>query len=196
MKWIGEKILTIYVMTCLFAIPYYNWQYAKEHGFLEWLFLGEFVATAKGAAWPFFFATSIEFGARSKSSLREHRATAAGILEVLRLNADHSDLGISMAVMDDGARHEAIEKGETMRELLIVYGEALDVDAANSLYPDLGTRIVGQLVESYRIMNAAIKQRKPEKLREAYEMQADLASWLAPRGDEIIAILRDAVGDE
>jgi hypothetical protein len=40
------------------AAPYYNWQYAKENGFLKWVILGEVVATTKALAWPYFLATA------------------------------------------------------------------------------------------------------------------------------------------
>ena len=47
-------IVGLYFMSLAVMTPYYNWQYAKEHGFIKWLFLGEIVATLKSAAWPYF----------------------------------------------------------------------------------------------------------------------------------------------
>jgi hypothetical protein len=38
----------------LIFTPYYNWQYAKAHGFADWLFFGEFTATFKALGWPYF----------------------------------------------------------------------------------------------------------------------------------------------
>jgi hypothetical protein len=38
------------------AVPYFNWRYAQEHGFVRWFLFGEFIATAKGLAWPYFVA--------------------------------------------------------------------------------------------------------------------------------------------
>ena len=43
-----------FLVAVLFFAPYYNWPYAKEYGFLNWLFFGEFVATAKAMVWPYF----------------------------------------------------------------------------------------------------------------------------------------------
>jgi hypothetical protein len=37
----------------IFSI-YYNWQYAQKHGFWEWIFFGEVVATFKAFIWPYF----------------------------------------------------------------------------------------------------------------------------------------------
>jgi hypothetical protein len=36
------------------AVPYFNCQYAKDHGFLAWLLLGEIVPTLKATVWPYF----------------------------------------------------------------------------------------------------------------------------------------------
>jgi len=41
------------VAVMIFA-PYYNWNYAKKHGFLKWLCFGEVVATAQAAVWPYY----------------------------------------------------------------------------------------------------------------------------------------------
>lgn len=35
-------------------VPYFNWQYAKQHGFVNWLLLGEVVPTLKAIVWPYF----------------------------------------------------------------------------------------------------------------------------------------------
>ena len=59
MKKILLKILNIVIMiyfmvAFLIFTPYYNWTYAKEHGFVEWIFFGEVVATSKAITWPYF----------------------------------------------------------------------------------------------------------------------------------------------
>ena len=37
----------------IFAL-YYNWLYAKTHGFIAWLLFGEIIASLKALVWPFF----------------------------------------------------------------------------------------------------------------------------------------------
>ena len=37
-----------YMYTMIVAIPWMNWNYARENGFVKWLLLGEVVATANG----------------------------------------------------------------------------------------------------------------------------------------------------
>jgi hypothetical protein len=45
---IAGTALGLYVLVAIVAVPYFNWQYAREHGFVAWLLLGEVISTAKG----------------------------------------------------------------------------------------------------------------------------------------------------
>jgi hypothetical protein len=47
-------LIGIYFLSLLVFTPYFNWQYAKHNGFINWLFLGEIVATAKSVVWPYY----------------------------------------------------------------------------------------------------------------------------------------------
>lgn len=47
-------LIIIYLTGMSIAIPYYNWTYSKQNGFISWLLLGEFSATGKGLIWPYF----------------------------------------------------------------------------------------------------------------------------------------------
>ena len=38
----------------MISVPYFNWCYARDNGFVSWLFFGEIVATAQGAIWPVY----------------------------------------------------------------------------------------------------------------------------------------------
>jgi len=63
MKNILHKILItiIYLyffMAILICTPYFNWNYAKMHGFVNWICFGEVVATAKAIVWPYYVFVS------------------------------------------------------------------------------------------------------------------------------------------
>lgn len=49
-----KAMAALYFLSFLVVTPYFNWQYAKHHGFLKWLFLGEIIATAKSVVWPYY----------------------------------------------------------------------------------------------------------------------------------------------
>lgn len=58
MKHIFSKLLTgtlsLYALSILIFMPYFNWQYAKENAFIKWLILGQIVPTAKSLIWPYY----------------------------------------------------------------------------------------------------------------------------------------------
>ncbi len=45
-------LIAVYGLSVLIATPYYNWKWARTHGFASWLFFGELVATAQALVWP------------------------------------------------------------------------------------------------------------------------------------------------
>jgi hypothetical protein len=47
-----------YVVGQMGAMTYFNWQYAKDNGFMKWLLLGEVAATAKSVIWPYYLVKS------------------------------------------------------------------------------------------------------------------------------------------
>lgn len=52
-------IVGMYLLAANFVfVPYYNWQFAKEHGFMEWLFFGELSATMRAYRWPLLVFSS------------------------------------------------------------------------------------------------------------------------------------------
>lgn len=47
-----DAIAAVYCIGLFIATPYFNWLYAKEHGFWSWVFFGEIIATIKAMIWP------------------------------------------------------------------------------------------------------------------------------------------------
>jgi hypothetical protein len=44
----------VYLIGTMISAPYFNWCYARDNGFVSWLFFGEIVATAQAAIWPVY----------------------------------------------------------------------------------------------------------------------------------------------
>jgi len=47
-------IIGLYFLSVMIFVPYYNWQYARSNGVIDWMFFGEIAATAKAIVWPYF----------------------------------------------------------------------------------------------------------------------------------------------
>jgi hypothetical protein len=75
---IGLMIWYAYFVITMLTIPVFNWRYAREHGFVSWLLLGEVVATFKAVAWPYYAITALggRVGAGDTAMTLEERAFA------------------------------------------------------------------------------------------------------------------------
>ena len=52
---VGGFVMLAYLFVAMaIMVPYYNYQFARDHGFLSWFLLGEIVPTAKALVWPYF----------------------------------------------------------------------------------------------------------------------------------------------
>ena len=49
-----QYIMVAYLISVAFATPYVNWVFAKENGFLAWLFFGQIIPTFQAFVWPYF----------------------------------------------------------------------------------------------------------------------------------------------
>src|ERR1700693_2000124 len=79
-------IFNLYTISLMVSIPYYNWQYARQHSFSDWLIWGEFAPTAKAFVWPYFAMQRVksrEVEPRPLTTPREQIADA-NILSAIR----------------------------------------------------------------------------------------------------------------
>ena len=72
------RLLSIYILSQIIMIPYFNWQYAQKNGFMNWLLLGEVVATAKAFVWPWYIfrpSQSSKWTVAEKKQLQHFRTS-------------------------------------------------------------------------------------------------------------------------
>jgi hypothetical protein len=98
---LATGLIFLYLLAALVVFtPYYNWKYAQSNGFVSWLLLGEFVATAKAFAWPYFLLTS-------NSQLQEDDSAEVKIVEY----TDH-EYGFAFLFPSDWKMVPLPQKGE------------------------------------------------------------------------------------
>jgi len=71
LKELAALALSFYMLSVGLAVPYFNWQYAKRHGFASWLMLGEVVATAQALVWPYYALAGREDAPRCTEAEKE-----------------------------------------------------------------------------------------------------------------------------
>ena len=188
-KCVGYAV-SLYMMSVMCMVPYFNWRFAKDNGFIAWLFLGEIVPTAKGLVWPFFvFKTSDVDRQRASVHTLENILTIRQ--KALELSAQwHDKPSIPQDVL--GQMKDCSD--EMLRESRTVDPMLLD-----GVYPQLGTMFSEKFVKSLALAvemeNDGIARRAkgeppdtPEgrqKLKQATELEVEWAEWFTPRTHEI-----------
>jgi hypothetical protein len=185
----------LYGLSVMFAVPYYNWQYARENGFAKWLLWGEIVPTLKGSAWPYYAF--------------QHQAKADGPTKPLsqsQINTMHTMTMIRALNEDQQATY--ISNGRAPGVLLtqeqiarIIELDTLAFESANStnegvlnrLYPELGTRFKNHFQESCRLFISGMKYQSREDLQNSKKLDHMWAEWYTTNHKEIEDALNAAI---
>jgi hypothetical protein len=55
----GPTLLFFYGIGSGISFLYFSYQFAREYGFLAWLFLGEFIPALKSLLWPLYLLMAL-----------------------------------------------------------------------------------------------------------------------------------------
>ena len=144
MKKIKSSIVTaliyIYIIPMFFFVPYYNWKYAKDKGFVKWVLLGEVVATAKAFAWPYYtffdkpkvshvshFTKSLEYAIKSTEIANKN--------DGLYIKGDDSDMKLHIDL-----------KRKALKE-----ARKVDIEKLNKDHPNLGNHFRDEYMEGLHL---------------------------------------------
>jgi hypothetical protein len=167
------------MITMFFALPYYNWQYAKEHGFVDWLIWGEITPTAKAFIWPYLVLhNSKPQEARSpdgKHSL--HDSDERNISSAFRAVQLHQQ---ATAIIDDSPTPLSSEQTKKVIELSeesLRLSDMTDEQALNKLYPEFGTRFKRELCEEERLTISGLRSGSANDLLKAGALDRSWVAW-------------------
>lgn len=132
MKKIGLMIWYAYFAITVLAVPVFNWRYAREHGFVSWLCLGEVVATFKAVVWPYY-----AFMGLGGSMTSEERAFAEQWNQWLEDHPKEINALRTRAIADN------MPKEEISREMM-----ALMVRFSNEANLDIPQRFIDEIKNS------------------------------------------------
>jgi predicted RNA-binding Zn-ribbon protein involved in translation (DUF1610 family) len=75
-------VILIYFVGFMVSLPFFNWKFARAHGFLNWLAFGEIVPTAKAFIWPYYTVRSL-LPEKSQTQEREDSPRARAVQQRL-----------------------------------------------------------------------------------------------------------------
>ncbi len=176
LKVLAQIVLAVYFWPMLFFVPYYNWTYAREHGFGRWLLLGELAATGKALVWPYFALTD---GAKA-SWTDQQRENARHIVK----SFDARQAATKLA--NQGPPYSSVPPAET-QERQRLYHVALDEarqvtdEVLEKVLPGLGKPFREKYQRSIELQLQAIDQANVAAEIAGSQLHDEWVDWINPR---------------
>jgi hypothetical protein len=167
----------IYVMSMTFAAPYYNWQYAKENGFVNWLFFGEVVATAKSLIWPYYAVVGFSSEQAHHTDLHfanSRRASTEALNLVNRFDGGLADLPSKDA--SDVAR---------LLEASVTEAELVDDSYLKQVHPEFLRRFRDEYTGSLRDLADGVRTSDVAKQIAAATAYNSFSEWVKTHAKEL-----------
>jgi hypothetical protein len=166
-----RTIFSFYFVTIVFAVPYFNWRYANEHGFMSWIFFGEVIATAKSLVWPYFAFTGSGTASGPDAHFTNSKRSAEEALTIL----NRFDLG----------RLPAKEGADVLRLLQEAVAEAeLVKDSYLQVHPEYARRYKEDYIGALRHLGEGIRENNATKQVLAAKKYNDFSDWVSSHRNE------------
>ncbi len=178
-----------FAVTGLIFLPYYNWQYAREHGFASWLFLGELAASAKALGWPYFaFAqtsknlhgdTFHDWTALEKANSKHFLLSIQADLQSIQLSRDRANKDLSPS-----ERSEIL----TLRETALREARLIAPATLHKIHPDLQRHLTTEYIPGLenRIRHLRSPAGDEQAERKGLALLDSWADWFNANRDDIL----------
>jgi hypothetical protein len=186
-------VLQLYVASVFVAVPYYNWEYAREHGFTDWLVWGEIVPTGKAFAWPYYAMH------RSKPLEEKSAIVPLSQRQINRMNimsADRAIASAQQATYVTNTREQGSALTSEQKRKVIEYstealesGDATDEEALNKIYPEFGTRFKRDFCGSLRFFVSGLRTGSINDLAKSNELDHAWGQWANENRKQIAAAM-------
>jgi hypothetical protein len=176
MKNIVERFLSamiaLYAISLVFFIPYYNWRFAKEHGFVAWIFLGEVVATGKGVAWPLFVVKDVFLNPQETNPDYRHYMNSLIAFEEARDKLENVT-----------NPRDVLEKNEVIELLNLSLKEARFVSAAflDDVHPEFAHKYQNDYMTAVSDMIAGLESGSSSKFQNGINNYDEYVYWMLER---------------
>jgi hypothetical protein len=171
-----------FAITSIFFLPYYNWQYAREHGFIEWLFFGEIISSTKAFAWPYYVFSNYYIS--SKLVLTSQKIWSSQDIA----NSKHFLFSIQADLQSKKLSHDRASTGVTnseRNEILLLKQTALrEVRLTNDatlrkIHPDLPHHLATEYIPALEklIQSLTSPNDDPEAAQEGVKLFDAWVDW-------------------
>lgn len=194
-------VFSLYMITVCLAGAYFNWQFAKANGFVNWLLFGEIVPTMKATVWPYYAFKNAPPEGRTSTSVAKPLTNAQVASMELKKMIDALNYSQQATVLintghtDSSIRHYTnIEKIVEYRRLAYEAGQKTNVEVLNGVFPELGTRFRDGFLKFLDTFLRGYESDSDELVRSADKLNDQWADWYQANQKAIQAASDRALG--
>lgn len=176
-------LIYIYMIPAfLIFVPYFNWQYAQEHGFVSWLVLGEVVPTLQATIWPYYVVKHYTKPAAptwTQSEKENIQHMSASVRSALAAADITKTKPVGTLSNEDIASILQLDK-TAVREAQQVLDSVLD-----KMHPDFRQHFRNEYQKSLEIRIQSIEQHDGNLENQGRALAGQWSDWLNAHRDEI-----------
>lgn len=169
--WFGASCI-YFVIGMFLALPYFNWAYARQHGFTSWILFGEIIASSKALIWPYYFVSEcILHSERPQDGDRVHYT-----------NSKHAcDQALQIVARFSGVSNlpagESLEVA-TLLEAAISEARLVNEDYLNRVHPEFCEKYRAAYITSLFLIADGIRTGDPSKQISGAASFNTFADWI------------------
>ncbi|MBN1941905.1 MAG: hypothetical protein JW849_01295 [Phycisphaerae bacterium] len=177
-KKVTLSIFYLYLFSFGPAFLYCNWRYVKDHGFRNWIFFGEFVATAKSLIWPYYAV--VGFGTRDSGTeltdihFVNSRRSSHEALKII----NQSDGVIKLSPNDKSVVTQLLQKS-------VIEAELVDDSYLKQVHPEFLHQFRDEYTRSLQDLVDGIQTNDDDKMTSAAIKYNIFSDWVSTHAKEI-----------
>ncbi|MDD4991515.1 MAG: hypothetical protein PHR83_04700 [Paludibacter sp.] len=166
-------VIYTYLLPMIFYVPYYNWTYARDNGFVKWVLLGEVVATGKGFAWPYFVIFE-----KPKSNIKEHFNKS---MEFSNEATKLRNQGQSFSTIND----KEMEKFIFLNRKALEEALLIDIEKLNNIHPNFGNHFRDEYIKGLQLLSEGYDKHQNQELIQAQILLNNWGDWYSANLENI-----------
>ena len=176
-------ICFIYFISVSFAVPYFNFRYAKNHGFMSWVLFGEVVATAQAFKWPYYAINAKRrptFTDAEKQNLEHYHRSCDAVRQAQRiLNSVPPNQFTELKPEESDAYF-------SLYKIALNEAKLVDADVLAKVHPDLPTHFRDEYVASIELLNRSLADGGSfADQKRSHELWEQWVDWFNPNRSDM-----------
>ena len=157
----------------LSAVPYFNWRYAQDNGFMRWFFFGEFIATGKAMIWPYYAYEHF----KDTSQVEE----VSGLEHFNNSQKAYNEAVLLMNKFSDkwSASNAGITEVKRLLDISLSEADNFVKERSPDRFPEFYQRYEGDYIESIKLFRSGLGAGNDEVISKAKKLLISYSLWVS-----------------